>query len=131
MKRDVFIVREDQSVEELIDLMVQEHIHGCPVVDRDAKLVGVVTQQDVFFSRATQGRARGEAAGTRARQLKVRDVMTSPAVSAEEETEIVSLCRMMHKLRIHRIPIVSDGKVIGIISSLDILGQLAKDPADL
>ena len=57
--------------------------------------------------------------------MTVRELMTSPAVSADEETEIISLCRMMRRLGIHRVPIVKDGKVTGIISSLDIVGELA------
>ena len=56
--------------------------------------------------------------------MTVRDLMTSPAVSADEETEIVGLGRMMQRLRIHRVPIVKDGKVTGIVSSLDLVGQL-------
>ena len=50
MRRDVFTIRQDQSIEELIDLLVRGNIHGCPVVDAMDVLVGVVTQQDVFFS---------------------------------------------------------------------------------
>jgi len=120
MQCEVFTVREDQPVATLIDLMVQEHIHGCPVVDAQGELVGVVTQQDVFFSEVTRREAPPA-------DMTVRDLMTSPAVSAEEETEIVGLGRMMQRLRIHRIPIVKDGKVTGIVSSLDLVGQLIED----
>ena len=127
MRRDVFTVQDDQSVEELLDLFVQEHIHGCPVVNADGELVGVVTQQDIFFGDVTSD---GESAKKR-KKMKVSDLMTSPAVSATEETGILGLCRMMHGLRIHRVPIVRDGKVTGIISSLDIIGQLAGGGEDL
>ena len=129
MRREVFTIRDDRPLSELIDLLVREHIHGCPVVDRNGELVGIVTQQDVFFSAVTRDRAEGSGESKKRRgtpeALEVRDLMTSPAVSADEETEILNLCRMMHRLRIHRVPIVKDGKVTGIISSLDVLGQLA------
>jgi CBS domain-containing protein len=129
MRREVFTIQDDRPLSELIDLLVREHIHGCPVVDRNGDLVGIVTQQDVFFSAVTRDRSvEGESAGEPRRspgELKVRDLMTSPAVSASEETAIPGLCRMMHRLRIHRVPIVKDGKVTGIISSLDIVGRLA------
>ena len=120
MQRDVFTVRDDQSVGALIDLLVQEHIHGCPVVDAKGDLVGVVTQQDVFFSEVSR---RDEPPAN----MKVRDLMTSPAVSAEEETEIIGLGGMMQRLRIHRIPVVKDGKVTGIVSSLDLVGRLIEN----
>jgi CBS domain-containing protein len=129
MRRDVFTIREDRSVSELIDLLVREHIHGCPVVDGDGMLVGVVTQQDVFFSGATEG--VGGESPRRARDLVVRDLMTSPAVSATEDTEVRELCRLMQRLRIHRVPIVKDGRVTGIVSSLDILGELALGQREL
>ena len=79
MRSDVFTVRDDQSVDELVDLLVREHIHGCPVVDKDGELVGVVTQQDVFLSQVTR---RGEGSGKSFKgNLQVADMMTSPAVS--------------------------------------------------
>jgi len=127
MRRDVFTVQDNQSVEELLDLLVQEHIHGCPVVNADGELLGVVTQQDIFFSGVTE---EGQSVEKR-KKMKVGDLMTSPAVSATEETEILGLCRMMHRLRIHRVPIVNNGKVTGIISSLDIIGRLADGERDL
>ena len=55
------------------------------------------------------------------------DLMTSPAVSTDEETEIAGLGRMMQRLRIHRVPIVKHGKVTGIVSSLDLVGRLIEN----
>ena len=124
MRRDVSTVRDDSSVSDLVDLLVREHIHGCPVIDAEGTLVGVVTQQDVFFSGVPSCR-KEKSAKTGSDEMKVCEVMTSPAVAADEQTEMASLCRMMYRLRIHRVPIVKDGKVTGIISSLDIVGQLA------
>jgi CBS domain-containing protein len=130
MRSDVITAREDQSAADVMAVLVREHIHGIPVVDGEGKLVGIVTQQDVFFSSVTRGRP-GEAAGEKQEELldladmKVGDLMTSPAVSATEETDILALCRMMHRMRIHRVPIVRDGELTGIISSLDICAALA------
>ena len=129
MHRELFTIREDQPVTELVDILVREHIHGVPVLNSAGELVGVVTQQDVFFSTVTRGREERDGAsgkkGSDPSTILVRDLMTSPAVSASEETDVVGLCRMMHRLRIHRIPIVREDKVTGIISSLDIVGALA------
>jgi CBS domain-containing protein len=126
MRREVFTIGEDQTVEELIDLLLREHIHGVPVVNRAGALVGVVTQQDAFFSAATLARREGETASRAAPRLRVADLMTSPAVSATEDTDILGLCEMMHRLRIHRVPIVREGRVTGIVSSLDVCGALAR-----
>ena len=124
MRKEVFTIRQDQSIGDLVDVLVREHIHGVPVLDRAGVLVGVVTQQDVFFATVTRG-AGAQKKGPDTEGLLVRDLMTSPPVSATEETDVVALCRMMHRLRIHRVPIVSLGRVTGIISSLDVVGALA------
>jgi CBS domain-containing protein len=125
MRQEVFTIRDDEPVSELVDVLVREHLHGVPVLDGAGLLVGVVTQQDVFFSQVSVG---GQVArdGSEKGATLVRDIMTTPALSAEEDTEILALCRMMTRLRIHRVPIVRAGKVIGIISSLDVCGALAR-----
>ncbi|MGH9748944.1 MAG: CBS domain-containing protein, partial [Candidatus Polarisedimenticolia bacterium] len=53
-------------------------------------------------------------------QMPVRAIMTSPAISAEEDTPVTDLCRIMWSLRIHRVPILRAGKVTGLVSSLDL-----------
>lgn len=50
----------------------------------------------------------------------VGNIMTSPAISAEEQTPVSDLCRIMWSLRIHRVPILRGGKVTGLISSMDL-----------
>ncbi len=52
--------------------------------------------------------------------LPVRSIMTSPAISAEEDTPLADLCRVMWSLRIHRVPILRQGKVTGLVSSMDL-----------
>ena len=128
MRKEVFTIRDEDSVEELIEMLVREHIHGAPVIDAAGTLVGVATQQDAFFSSVTLSR-RSARAGRSSRDsndsLRVRDIMTSPAVFATEDTDVGSLCRLMARLRIHRVPIVRENRVTGIVSSLDICGVVA------
>ena len=53
-------------------------------------------------------------------RMPVSAIMTSPAISAEENTLLKDLCHVMWKLRIHRIPVVRGGRVTGLVSSLDL-----------
>jgi CBS domain-containing protein len=53
-------------------------------------------------------------------RMPVGAIMTSPAISAEESTPVADLCEVMWNLRIHRVPIVNQGKVSGIVSSMDL-----------
>ncbi len=121
MRPDVVTVGEDESIADLLDVFVRQNIHGAPVLNRRGELVGGVTQQDVYFGSATQGPEPGKGD-----DLKVKDIMTSPAVSATETTEVASRWEMMYKLKIHRVPILRDGVVTGIVSSLDICGAISR-----
>jgi CBS domain-containing protein len=53
-------------------------------------------------------------------EMPVSSIMTSPAISAEEDTPVTDLCRIMWSLRIHRVPILKKGKVTGLVSSMDL-----------
>lgn len=125
MRTEVVTVSADDTVETLIETFVGEHIHGAPVLDGAGKLVGMVTQQDIFFIAMTRNPSLTDAA-VGPSSVRVGSIMTSPAVSANEDTEILALCEMMHRLRIHRVPVVCDDKIKGIISSLDICAALAR-----
>jgi CBS domain-containing protein len=59
-------------------------------------------------------------AGDDPMRMPVRAIMSSPAISAEEETPITDLCNVMWSLRLHRVPVVRGGKVTGLISSMDL-----------
>jgi CBS domain-containing protein len=129
MQRDVQFVREDATVAAVIDLLVREHLHGVPVVNRRHELVGVVSQQDVLFGSMTRTRRDGGvrlAPASRWAALRVKEIMTFPAVSATEQTSVKRVCQVMHRLRIHRVPIVRRGKLVGIIGSLDVCGAVAR-----
>jgi len=51
--------------------------------------------------------------------LKVKDIMTSPAIFVDEQTPLIEICTILWNFRIHRMPVVQGSKVTGIISSLD------------
>jgi len=126
MRKNVVTILEGDPIEEVLDVLVGEHIHGAPVVNDRGELVGVISQLDIYFGKMTlNGKLEALPREESLEPLKVRDVMTAPAVSAVEDTDLVDLCRLMYKLRIHRVPIVREDKVLGIISSLDICNALA------
>lgn len=130
MRTRVLTVRETDPVEDVVDILVREHIHGAPVVDESGRLVGVVSQLDIYFGTMTRAReSESDAGGEQQGKLRVEEIMTAPAVSADEEMDIKDLCRMMYRLRLHRVPIVAQGKITGIVSSLDICNAVARGEA--
>ena len=141
MVRDVITVSPDIEIEALCDLMQMHNIKGAPVVDGEGRLIGIVTQDDVIYgrmgaeenvklSRDIAELFKSGFASLSAGELRsprtVSTIMTSPAISAEENTSVEELCRTMWTLRIHRIPIVKDGRVTGIVSSMDLCKGIAE-----
>jgi CBS domain-containing protein len=155
MVSDVITVRLETTMEEVSELFQIHNINGAPVVDEDGLLVGIVTEDDVVvggmgFSDEeldtldgdegeTAGKApaagptaaaagEGEAVGETRR---VAEIMTPRPITVEEDTPVEELCRLMWKLKIHRIPIVSQGRVRGIVSTIDICRLVAEGRARL
>ncbi len=116
-------------IEDLCEIFQRRNIKGVPVVD-SGRLLGIVTESDVVFG----GLGRGDPPGTSAADGRlpgrgpttVREIMTEPAISAEEDTPIEKIAEIMWKMRIHRIPICKNGHLTGIVSTLDICQALAQ-----
>jgi CBS domain-containing protein len=126
MSTAVVKVRAELPVGDLVDLFQQEHVHGVPVVDEGDELVGFVSQEDVLFGMMGTSGEEADPSGA----PRVSDIMTSPAVFATEQTSLADVCRLMWQLRIHHVPIVRQGKVTGILSSLDVSRAVAGEPRE-
>ena len=118
MTTDVVTIGEDAPVSQLCDLLQAVHANGLPVLNTQGELVGIVSEEDVLYG--TMGIF--DKNGT---PVLVRDIMTSPAVCATEDTDVVELSQMLSGMRIHRIPILSDGRVTGIVTALDVVRAVA------
>lgn len=135
MVRDVTTVGPDLLIEDLCEVFQVHNIHGVPVVDDGGALVGIVTQEDVIYGTMGMGYSsreerdipalvRGVSSRPSPRGEKVHavgDIMTAPAISVDEEATVDQVCRLMWTLKIHRVPVVRDGQVTGIVSSLDVV----------
>jgi CBS domain-containing protein len=139
MVRDVLTVSPDATVEVISSLFQLHNINGCPVVDEEGLLIGIVTEDDLVFGRMGVSDAMMEEArvvgkkpvpGNDSNQY-VSEIMTPNPITAEEDTPIEELCRLMWRLKIHRIPIVREGSVSGIVSSLDVCRIIAEGSASL
>lgn len=119
MNTDVVTIREDAPVAHLCDVLQAAHANGLPVLNDQDELVGVVTEDDILYGTMGVFDKNGSA-------ILVRDIMTSPAVCATEDTTVVELSRMLSGMRIHRIPILVDGRVAGVVTALDVVRAVAE-----
>ena len=112
MTREVVSVRRDASIEEVLELLLENKISGIPVVEEDMTLVGIVTEKDLL------GLFYGPEAG---KKKTVEDFMTQPAVHFNENENLDDICRCLLEVTFRRVPVTKKGKVVGIVSRPDVL----------
>jgi CBS domain-containing protein len=146
MTPEVLMVPEDMTVSELADFLTEHEITGAPVVDQRGKAVGVVSVTDIAAAHSgTEAVMRrgphheyfrgGEAvAATEMRGFHVEDderqvaeIMTPTIFSVPEETPVAQIAKTMIAGRIHRLLVTRKEKIVGIVTSLDLLRLLCDD----
>lgn len=117
MTKGAVCVRKDTPIFEAIQIMVNNGITGVPVVEEDKTLVGILSEHNVLRLFHTYKQERNRTAG---------EFMTQPAVSFDENENLLDVCYCLKDCSIRRVPITSDGKVTGIISRADILRSIMR-----
>jgi CBS domain-containing protein len=111
MVEDVVTINADGTVKKAVDLM-NKHEIGCLIVIRDGKAVGIVTERDML-NRVLAQRRDPE-------RTKVSEIMTSPLVVAEPSMDLQEAARQMFKMKVKKLPVVSKGELVGLITLTDI-----------
>jgi predicted transcriptional regulator len=141
MTRGVLAVRPDWSVDELVSFLTDNSISGAPVVGADETPLGVVSVTDVarcregvdlpvdrvpsYFTQGLERKiAREEARSYQtpeAAETMVQDIMTPMVFGVEESATVQEVADAMIRGRIHRVFVTNRGKMVGVISSMDLL----------
>lgn len=144
MTSDVVTVADNLSVQAVATLLVEHGISAVPVVDKDNRVIGIVSEGDVLH-RPEIGTQRWrswclEVTAT-SKQLateyikshsgKVADVMTRNVISVNEETPAADIAVLIETCRIKRVPVLRDGKLVGIVSRADLVRALAMAATEL
>ena len=138
MTRPVITVTPDATILEVANTMLRWHISGVPVVDAAGKLVGIVSEGD-FIRRGEIGTQRkpgrwlkfllgaGEAATdyVHERGRKVSEVMTRDPLTITEDAPLEEIVTSMETNGVKRLPVMRDGKLVGIVSRANLLQAVA------
>jgi len=117
MTENVVSVKKDTPIYEALELLAKYNITGIPVVREDMILVGVLSEKDVlrlFYAH------EDEEEGT------VNDFMTQPAVHFDEKESLLDICDCLTNNYFRRVPVTSEGKLVGIISRKDIIDYILR-----
>jgi predicted transcriptional regulator len=142
MSREVITVNENATVRELATLLLSRNISGAPVVDADGKVIGVVTESDLIFQNkkvhlptavaildAFLFLERPEKMEKELKKIagsKVGDICSHDLVSVGPETDLEELATLMAEKKIHTLPVLEDGQLVGVIGKSDIIRTIAQ-----
>lgn len=120
MTTDLFTVGPDEAIELVAHLMQWKRIRHVPVEDNEHRLVGLISQRSMIRLIAEQVHDLGQ------RTIAAREVMTADPVSVAPDTPIAEAIAQMRRHRVGSLPVVKDGRLVGIITEYDFLGVAAQ-----
>jgi CBS domain-containing protein len=109
MTTRVISFEADTPVDEVARRLAGSHITGAPVVTADGYVIGIVSETDVFTKKGPTA----------------RDIMSPQVISITEETGIDEAANLLVGERIRRVPVLKEGRLVGLISRSDILDFFA------
>jgi CBS domain-containing protein len=143
MTKDVISVSADTPVDEISKLLLARGISAAPVLDAAGAVIGMVSEGDLIARDEEQRKARRDwwlamlAEGEelhpdflktiRRPQQTARQMMSTPVITVSETTKASEIARILMEHRIKRVPVVRDGRVVGIVSRANLLQALAEE----
>ena len=139
MSTHVIAVREIATFKEMAARLREQRVSAFPVIDRENKVIGIVSEGDLLTKVAVEGELAGAFRGmvqdreqAKAAGLTAADLMTSPAVTIGPNEPVARAARLMHSRRVKRLPVTDeDGKLIGIVTRSDVLSVYGRPDADI
>ena len=109
----VYTIFPEASVQEVAQLLSRKSISGAPVIDKDGKIIGIVTEADII------GKVNRE-------DLRVADIMSPEIIVVDEETPVGEIAMLLTERKIKRVPVMQNGKLVGIVCRADIVQAVAQ-----
>lgn len=142
MERDVVTASPNDDVEAVLRLLREHEVPGVPVVDDDGRCVGIVTEADMVISEEEadlhlphyidllggviflEPLSRFEHRIRKAFASKVSEMMTPDPVTVSPGASVEEAARLIAERRHNRLPVVEDGRLVGVVTRLDVLEAL-------
>jgi CBS domain-containing protein len=136
-------VRPETPVEEVVEMLRENELPGLPVVDDDGRVVGIVTEADLVLpddegdlhiphyinlfggTVFLEPLSRFEKRLRKAFASDAADMMSSDPDTVSPDTTVQEAARIIHECGHNRLPVVEDGRLVGVVTRVDVLGALA------
>src|SRR5690625_3185658 len=138
MTPNVITVTPDAEVREIAGLLLEHNISALPVIDTNGSVLGIVSEGDLmrrvengterrksWWLRSIFAGANDASEYIKRHARKAREIMTPNPVTISEDEPLHRVARMLEKKHIKRVPVVRDGKLVGIVSRANLLQGLA------
>ncbi len=109
MTKDVITVSPAITIKNLAKILIKNQISGAPVMDKNGKILGVVSEADIVAKKGKQ----------------VKAIMSKKVFTVTEETPVEEIAHLMTTHKVKRLPVMRAGKLVGIVSRADIVGAIA------
>ncbi len=144
MTRQVVTVRPEASIVDAANIMLSQHVSGLPVVNAAGELIGVISEGD-FIRRAEIGTERkrgrwlrlllgpGQSASDFVHEhgRKVGEIMTSHPHTVHADATVAEIVKAMEKHHVKRLPVMQDGRMVGIVTRKNLLQAVANLARDV
>jgi CBS domain-containing protein len=138
MTKGVISIKPQATIVQAIKLMLKNRISGLPVIDKNEKLVGIITEGDFLHRHeigteprrnawldAFFGPEKGAHDYVRSHGIKVAELMTHPPITVNEDTSLNQVVHLMERHKIKRLPVLRNNRVVGMISRANLVRALA------
>ncbi len=113
MTTDVVTVSPDERVDRVVSLMLENNIGSVVVVGSKKNVLGILTERDLIKKVLAKGRSP--------REVTVKEIMSRPVVTVSPEDTVETAARLMQSRGIGHLPVVKNGRVVGILAEGDII----------
>lgn len=144
MERDPVTVRPEDDVESVVRVLREHELPGVPVVDGDGRCVGIVTESDLILRDQDadlhlphhidimggviwlESMKHFEERLRKAFASSVSDMMTPDPIAVSTDTDVSDAARIISERGHNRLPVVDDGRLVGVVTRLDVLEALTR-----
>ncbi len=142
MTTEVITIKKDASIENLANLFIEHKVNGIPVVDDTGKAIGMVTEGDLIEQNKNlhiptvialfdaviplEGQKTFESEVKRLTASKVEDIYNKKVISVGPDESVQEVGTLMAEKDIHTIPVMEEGKLLGIIGKVDVIKAMTQ-----
>jgi CBS domain-containing protein len=121
MSKDVTVIREEETMREAAERLAEDDIGVLPICDENKQIKGVLTDRDIVVHVIARGK---DPANTLARELEQGEIIT-----LRPDDSIQHACDLMAQHKVRRLPVVENGRIVGMVSQADVAKSISPEQA--